>query len=271
MNCEEVKALVDGYLDGELDPVTNQSIEGHLRECPLCDQAFKEHQTLAVAIGAVAPYHEAPVGLRERIQSVLRDQTTQSTQDVGSKPPPDVARERRGLPGVLFERPWNWLGLAAALFAAVLIVWNLAPPWRRPAAEHFLATEVLAGHIRSLMVDHLADVVSTDQHTVKPWFDGKLDFAPSVANPAGDGFPLVGGRLDYLDSRPVAALVYQRRKHFINVFIWPLRAGDIKDPGVLTLQGYHLLHWVDGGLNYWAVSDVGENDLVTLRDLIKNL
>ena len=207
MNCEEVKALVDGYLDGELDPVTNQSIEGHLRECPLCDQAFKEHQTLAVAISAVAPYHEAPVGLRERIQSALRDQTTQSTQDVGSKPPPDVARERRGLPGVLFERPWNWLGLAAALFAAVLIVWNLAPPWRRPAAEHFLATEVLAGHIRSLMVDHLADVVSTDQHTVKPWFDGKLDFAPSVANPAGDGFPLVGGRRDYLDSRLVVVLV----------------------------------------------------------------
>jgi anti-sigma factor RsiW len=270
VNCEEVKALVDGYLDGELDPVTNQSIEGHLRECPLCDRAFKEHQALVVAIGAVSPYHGSPAGLRERIQSALREQILQSRHGLGSKLPHDVRTERGGLSGVLLERPWNWLGLAAALVVAGLIAWNLAPLWRRPVAEQFLATQLLASHVRSLMVDHLTDVASTDQHTVKPWFDGKLDFAPSVANPAGDGFPLVGGRLDYLDDRPVAALVYQRRKHLINIFIWPLRTDETKDPSVLTLQGYHLLHWVDSGLNYWAVSDVGEGDLVTLRDLLKS-
>ena len=167
------------------------------------------------AIGAVAPYHKAPAGLRERIQSSLRDQIPESRPVPRAGHESEVTRKQRDLPDSSFEMPWNWLGLAAALAVAVLIVWNLAPVLRRPDAEQFLATQLVASHVRSLMVDHLTDVASSDQHTVKPWFDGKLDFAPSVVNPASDGFPLVGGRLDYLNNRPVAALVYQRRKHLL--------------------------------------------------------
>ena len=146
---------------------------------------------------------------------------------------------------------------------------NLAPGLRRLDAEPFLATQLVASHVRSLMVDHLTDVTSSDQHTVKPWFDGKLDFAPTVVNPASDGFPLVGGRLDYLNNRPVAALVYQRRKHFINVSIWPVETGDATATKAISRQGYQLLHWVDHDLNYWAVSDASGNELVALKELIE--
>ena len=269
MNCKEVIDLVDPYLDGELDPVTSQKVEEHLGECSGCDHAFKEHQAFVGAIGAVAPYHKSPEGLRERIQSSLRDQIPQSTRVVARGHQTQVPKKRRDSPVVPFDTPWSWLGLAAAVILAVLIVWSLAPILRRPGAEQFLATQLLASHVRSLMVGHLTDVASTDQHTVKPWFDGKLDFAPTVVNPASDGFPLVGGRLDYLDNRPVAALVYQRRKHFINVFIWPVETSDARTAEAITRQGYQLLHWVDHDLHYWAVSDISDNELVALRELIE--
>jgi anti-sigma factor RsiW len=269
VNCNEVSELVDAYLDGELDPVTNKEIEAHLQNCSACDQLFKEHHAVVGAIGAVAPYHKAPAGLRERVQAALRDQIPASAAGAAPELESDVTRKQRDVRTLLFEMPWNWLGLAAALAVAVLLVWNLAPDLRRPGAEQFLATELIASHVRSLMVDHLTDVASSDQHTVKPWFDGKLDFAPSVVNPASDGFPLVGGRLDYLNNRPVAALVYQRRKHFINVFIWPAETSDARVTKAITRQGYQLLHWVDHDLHYWAVSDVSDNELVALRELIE--
>ena len=180
-----------------------------------------------------------------------------------------MPKKRRDSPVVPFETPWNWLGLAAAAILAVLIVWNLTLLLRRPGAEQYLATELVTSHVRSLMADHLMDVVSSDQHTVKPWFDGKLDFAPAVVNPASDGFPLIGGRLDYLDNRPVAALVYQRHKHFINVFVWPVEPTDVRTTKADKRQGYQLLHWVDFDLHYWAISDVSDSDLMTLKDLIE--
>jgi anti-sigma factor RsiW len=269
VNCKEVIELVDAYMDGELDPVTNQNIEGHLRECSRCDHVFTEHQAFVGAIGAAAPYYKSPAGLRERIQSSLRDQLSQTTRAAARGHQPHVPKKRGDSPLVIFEMPWNWLGLAAAVMLAALIVWNLAPVLRRPAAEQFLATQLVASHVRSLMVDHLTDVASSDQHTVKPWFDGKLDFAPEVVNPSGDGFPLVGGRLDYLDNRPVAALVYQRRKHFINVFIWPVENSDARTTKAVTRQGYQLLHWVDKDLHYWAVSDASDNELTALKELIE--
>jgi anti-sigma factor RsiW len=269
VNCKEVIDLVDAYLDGELDPVTNKNIEGHLRECSGCDRAFKERHALVGAISAAAPYHKSPAGLRERIQASLRNEIPESALDLVRGHQPELMRKRRDSLALLFETPWNWLGLAAAVAVAALIVWSLVPGLRRPDAEQFLATQLIASHVRSLMVDHLTDVASSDQHTVKPWFEGKLDFAPSVVNPASDGFPLVGGRLDYLDNRPVAALVYQRRKHFINVFIWPVETGDGRATKAISRQGYQLHHWADHDLNYWAVSDVSANELVALKELIE--
>jgi len=262
---------MDGYLDGELDPVTSQTIEQHLRSCRNCEQAYETHRVLVRSIGIAAPYYKAPAELRQRIQSSLRE-------EIAERPMRNVARDAQPLfprrqpkpRAVLFGTPWNWLSLsglslAAAIIFAAIIFSNLAPQLRRPGADQLLATQLIASHVRSLMANHLTDVASSDQHTVKPWLDTKLDFAPAVADLASEGFPLVGGRLDYLDNRPVAALVYQRRKHFINLFVWPVESNAAKGTETISRQGYQLLHWADSDFNYWAVSDVNANDLQTFK------
>ena len=270
MNCEEATKLMDGYLDGELDPITSQTIEQHLRECPKCDQAYKIHGSLIRAIGNATPYYKAPSELRERIQSSLRE-------EIAERPARNIAREtQRPFPrsqprprAILWETSWNWLALAAAIIFAAIIAFTLVPRWQRPGADQFLATQLIASHVRSLMANHLTDVASSDQHTVKPWLDVKLDFAPPVVDLANEGFPLIGGRLDYLDNRPVAALVYQRRKHFINLFVWPKTPGTTETEKTITRQGYHLHRWMDSDFNYWAVSDVNEADVDAFKKVFE--
>ena len=266
MNCEEATKLMDGYLDGELDPITSQTIEQHLRDCPNCDQAYKTHGSLIRVIGNATPYYKAPAELRERIQSSLRDEiadlpTRNVAQDTQALFPRREPRPR----AILWETSWNWLALAAAIIFAAIIAFTLVPRLQRPGADQFLATQLIASHVRSLMANHLTDVASSDQHTVKPWLDAKLDFAPPVVDLSSEGFPLVGGRLDYLDNRPVAALVYQRRKHFINLFVWPGETGAARPTMAMSHEGYQLLHWADPDFNYWAVSDVNANDLQTFK------
>src|SRR6266403_5786817 len=266
MTCDEAIKLMDGYLDGELDPITNQTIEQHLRECQECDQAYKTHAALIRTIGNATPYYKAPAGLRERIQSSLRE-------EIAARPMPSVLpdmpsrlQSKQSEPQtVLFGMQWNWLALAAAVVFAAIIALNLVPRLQRPRADQFLATQLIASHVRSLMANHLTDVASSDQHTVKPWLDTKIDFAPPVVDLSSEEVPLVGGRLDYLDQRPVVALVYQRRKHFINLFVWPAEAGAGGTIKAMSRQGYQLLHWADSDFNYWAVSDVNANDLQTFK------
>jgi mycothiol system anti-sigma-R factor len=271
MNCEEATKLMDGYLDGELDPITSQTIEQHLRDCPNCDQAYKAHGSLIRVIGNAVPYYKAPAELRERIQSSLREEmVAQPMRNVGRDVQPLFRRRQPGPRTVLFGTQWNWLslgglGLAAAIIFAAIIAVNLVPRLQRPGTDQLLATQLIGSHVRSLMANHLTDVASSDQHTVKPWLDAKLDFAPPVVDLASEGFPLIGGRLDYLDNRPVAALVYQRRKHFINLFVWPGAAAAARPAMAISHQGYQLLHWVDPDFNYWAVSDVNANDLQTFK------
>src|SRR5437016_2775843 len=271
MNCEEAAKLMDGYLDRELDPITSQTIEQHLRECPKCDQAYKIHGSLIHAIGNATPYYKAPAELRERIQSSLRDEIAElPTRDVARDTQPLFPRRQPRPRAILWETSWNWLALAAAIIFAAIIALTLVPRLQRPGADQFLATQLIASHVRSLMANHLTDVASSDQHTVKPWLDAKLDFAPPVVDLAGEGFPLIGGRLDYLDNRPVAALVYQRRKHFINLFIWPTTPADSKEQKTVEREGYHLVHWADGDFTYWAVSDVSVGDLQNFQRLFEN-
>jgi anti-sigma factor RsiW len=266
MTCDEAIKLMDGYLDGELDPITSQTIEQHLRECGRCDQAYKTQGSLIRAIGNATPYFKAPAELRERIQSSLRKETTDHPVRNGVPGAQVVFHKRQPAPrSILSEIPWNWLGLAAAIILAAVIVLNVVPRLQRPGADQFLATQLIASHVRSLMANHLTDVASSDQHTVKPWLDAKLDFAPAVVDLSSDGFPLIGGRLDYLDNRPVAALIYERRKHFINLFVWPAGSNAIGATNAMSHQGYQLLHWVDSDFNYWAVSDVNANDLQTFK------
>jgi anti-sigma factor RsiW len=239
MNCEEATKLMDGYLDGELDPITSQTIEQHLRDCRNCEQTYETHGSLIRAIGNATPYFKAPAELRERIQSSLREEIAERPlRNVAQDARSLILRGRRGPQTVPSGIPWNW---------------------------QFLATQLIASHVRSLMANHLTDVASSDQHTVKPWLDAKLDFAPAVVDLSSEGFPLIGGRLDYLDNRPVAALIYQRRKHFINLFVWPAAPDATRTPKTITRQGYQLLHWTDSDFNYWAVSDVNEKDLETFK------
>jgi anti-sigma factor RsiW len=159
----------------------------------------------------------------------------------------------------------RWLALAASVAIVAIGSWRLGT---RHAASEILADQVLASHVRSLMPGHLDDVVSSDQHTVKPWFNGKLDFSPPVHDFSGRGYPLLGGRLDYLNGRPVAALVYGRRQHLINVFLWPA-AGPVSSGAPLERQGYHLLHWTTPEYAYWVASDLGLSELTDFAGLLQ--
>src|SRR5438552_4178340 len=271
MNCEEATKLMDGYLDGELDPITSEKIEQHLRDCRKCEEAYEAHTALTHAISRGAPYYKAPIELRQRVHSSLRDEVADKPARTVLRRSQLLVRTKQPEPRtVLFGTPWNWLslaglGLAAAVIFAAIIFSNLAPVLRRPGADQFLATQLIASHVRSLMANHLTDVPSSDQHTVKPWLDPKPDFAARVGDLSNEGFPLIGGRLDYLNNRPVAALIYHRRKHFINLFVWPAASNESKAPKTITRQGYQLLHWAEADFNYWAVSDVNVNDLQTFR------
>jgi len=247
LSCAEKRVLIDGFLDGELDAVRSLEIEAHLKACPSCSRLLESHGALRYAINAGSLAYRAPAKLERSIRAAL---------------PQEVRPVRTG--GVF---PWRWLSLAASAAFALALAWGLAQRVATPSAEELLAREAVSSHVRSLMAAHLTDVTSTDQHTVKPWFDGKLDFAPPVHDFAEAGFPLLGGRLDYLNGRPVAALVYQRRKHFINLFIWPANdAGDAAEKAA-TQQGYNILHWRQAGMNFWAVSDVNAADLAAFAGL----
>src|SRR6202045_2655945 len=270
MNCEEATKLMDGYLDGELDPITSQMIGQHLQECHKCDQAYKAHALLIRSVSDVTPYYKAPAGLRERIQSSLREDVADRSTGIVLRDTPLLHQSKQSEPrAVLFGTQWSWLALAATIVLAAMIAFNLVPRLQRPGADQLLATQLIASHVRSLMANHLTDVASSDQHTVKPWLDAKLDFAPPVVDLSQQGFPLVGGRLDYLDNRPVAALVYQRRKHFINLFVWPGGTEADKTTMPISRQGYQLVHWHDSDFNYWAVSDVNEKDLQEFKQLFE--
>ena len=251
MECKNAQILIDGYLDRELDPVRTLEMEDHLHGCAVCSQSYKDHQVLSEGLRTSSVYFKAPAGLQKRIQRAVGQ----------------AAAKAESAPRWL---SWSWVRMAAPLAAAALVLFTLAPFFRGPSTEEILTREVVSGHVRSLMANHLADVPSSDQHTVKPWFNGKLDFSPPVQDLATQGFPLVGGRLDYLDNRPVAALIYQRAKHLINVFIWP--SSESSDSGIKseTRQGYHVFHWTRSGMTFWAVSDLEESQLQEFVQLLQN-
>jgi anti-sigma factor RsiW len=254
MSCELTPRYVPGYLDGELDLVRTIEIEAHLKGCPDCAQELESLKALHAALQRSSLAYAAPVALRERIQSSLRTSSGVEVQERKIK-----------WPSLHF---WQLAGAFALLALIFVSGWQWTARLRAPSGDQRIAAEVFSSHVRSLEGNHLMDVVSTDQHTVKPWFDGKLDFSPPVEDLASDGFPLVGGRLDYLEGREVAALIYQRRKHLINVFVWPDATGSSAAGAVESRQGYNIMRWSRNGFQFWAVSDVAAPDLAQFVRLL---
>jgi anti-sigma factor RsiW len=248
--CANNEPLLQAYFDGELDLVRSLELEEHLKTCPDCGRELRDQQAMRQSLRSSNLYERAPESLRTRIHAALPREIR----------PAAVSRLRRPL--------YEWLAVAAALILAAGFGAKIAPNFGGGRQANMLAEEIAASHIRSLQPGHLFDVQSTDQHTVKPWFDGKLDFAPPVSDLASQGFPLVGGRLDYLDNRDVAALVYQRNKHLINVFIWPEQSTTAKLRAPQSIEGYNLIYWQHGSMNFCAVSDLNAVELGQLAQLL---
>jgi anti-sigma factor RsiW len=277
VTCDEIRSLIAPYLDGELDPPAVVSVESHIAGCEACARHLSEMRALSGAIHDELPALAAPDALRARILDAVRTAmpgadgpgaTGQGPQRLGAE---HFGMQRGNKPRVSPQ----WLAAAALYIVVGAAAWMLGVAYgRTPAsAGSGLRDAVVESHVRSLQASHLIDVASSDRHTVKPWFDGKLDFSPPVPDLATQGFPLVGGRLDYLDGRPVAALVYGRAKHVVNLFIWPAATDALHDAphdaAPATVRGYHVRHWVRDGMTFWAASDVAEPDLDTFVSLFQ--
>jgi len=258
LNCQETQELLHGYIDDELDLRSSLEFEQHVQTCPLCARALEAQQALRSALNDGALYFKAPAQLQTRVQASVRAQARDEVR---------IAARDKARPNLM---TWRWLAVGLSLALLAIVIGSLALMRSSPTTDELLARELVASHVRSLMANHLMDVPSTDAHTVKPWFDGKLDFAPTVTDLAAQGFPLIGGRLDYINNRPVAALVYQRRQHFINLFVWPATDATEHAPEVSVRQGYNLIHWTRAGMSYWAVSDLNLSELQTFAQALQN-
>jgi anti-sigma factor RsiW len=260
VDCEAAKSLIHPYVDGELDAGHVLEVDQHVAGCAACAQAVERVRAVGSAVSGAALRFSAPSGLRERINAELRPRPAAVVSA-------DTSR----------SSSWKYLAVAAILFAASLLGFQLTRGGNR---SELLVAEVVEAHVRSLMADHLLDVASSDKHTVRPWFTGKIDFSPTVVDLKVHGYPLLGGRLDMLGSEPAAALVYQHGKHTINVFIRPderlestgaaaqsMAAGRAK---IVTLQGFNIASWSEGGFDYQAVSDMSSDELRNLVALLRS-
>lgn len=247
MNCISSREL-GAYLDEELDAGLQTEVQMHLAACHHCSDVYLRLRTQLDNIRSYAPHYEVPAVLRGSVLAALRSEAADDTRT-----------------GLRTNRDWGWFAIAASILLCVSAGWNVVLLRSRTAERDILAENLLASHVRSLIGTHLVDVPSSDQHTVKPWFDGKLSFSPDVKDLTSQGFPLLGGRIEYISERPVAALVYGRRKHIINLFTWP--AGTA--PGVTSWsrQGYNLVHWRKGEMDYWAIANITVEELEQFRDL----
>lgn len=250
MDCQQTQNLIDGYLDGELDLARHLDVERHVAGCTACREIHDNRRALNSAIRTHATYHAAPTAMAAHIRATL-SQAEES-------------------PFTRFKPSPRWFSLAASLTFAAFIGASATYWVTQPSRNELLAQEAVAGHVRSLMIaGRSTDVSSSDQHTVKPWFNGKLNFSPPVLDLTSEGFTLVGGRLDYLANHPVAALVYRHRQHVINLFIWP-NTGSADQPLRTQLhQGYHVMYWTQADMNYWAVSDLNPENLRTFSERMR--
>jgi anti-sigma factor RsiW len=247
VSCNRADTVLHGYFDNELDALDAPEFERHLEQCSDCFNALEALESLRSSMNLTELYEKAPAPFRKKVLASLG-----SGRSVAAFPSRTV---------------WSWLAAAAAILVTVYLGVQLGTSQRGGNDGTELAAEIVDAHLRSLQPGHLVDVVSTDQHTVKPWFDGKLDFSPPVQDFADQGFPLQGGRIDVVRGRTVAALVYARRKHFVNVFIWPTNERDAA-PRSGSQQGYQWTQWRKAGMEFWAITDAAPSALEQLRNLL---
>lgn len=243
--CTDKEPMLHALLDGELDAANASSLETHLAACPACARRLETLKALHERLAALPPT-PAPEALKGRIAAMIGSEARTAAR----------TQPRAPRPGLLA----GWLAAGAMTVVAASLV--VAPIVARPS----LPQELAEAHVRSLQADHLVDIPTSDRHVVRPWFNGRIGFNPPPApDLAAQGFPLVGGRLDYADGRPIAALVYRRRQHVINLFVLPAKAGlrlpRLGPGGASAPGGYAMLHWTGQGLDYWAVSDAEQGEL----------
>ena len=292
MDCDVVKELLPAYVDGELDAPAVARLHMHIDGCAGCAAELRELRAVHALVAAQATRHRAPPELRARVMASLAEEAARGSAGIaagvdvaarageGDRVRADAGTDAGARAGgrvaariqAPAPRRWqwrpDWLRMGGASLASAACAVLLTLHFAAPTDSARISEDIVESHFRSLQVDHLTDVASTDQHTVKPWFAGKLDFSPPVYDLAPQGFSLIGGRLEYLGQRNVAALAYRHRQHLINMFVWPDAAADAA-PHVQTRQGIHLLTWRSAGMRYWLVSDVGAQDLDQLAKLVQ--
>ncbi|MBX9651564.1 MAG: anti-sigma factor [Xanthobacteraceae bacterium] len=237
MTCDEAELLLQALIDGELDAGHARDVENHVAGCAHCTAMLRDYRQMSQAIAQAGAQYKAPLELRKRIENAL--------------PQPRAVPNRRAV-----LRGFAMGSAVSALAATGLVAIVL----RHDDMER-IQSEVVSAHLRSLQAGHLTDVISTDQHTVKPWFNGRLDVSPPVIDLTAQGFTLIGGRLDYVDARAIGAVVYRRRQHVINLFVSQTASTERRAAKIETIQGFNIRHWSDRGLNYWAVSDLATDEL----------
>ncbi|KJC41351.1 anti-sigma factor [Bradyrhizobium sp. LTSP857] len=242
MTCDEAKILLHALLDNELDAGHAREVEAHIASCPACAAELAAQREMQRVLADTKLRYTAPAGLRARIEASL--------------PQPQRQPSRRSV-----LRGFAMGSAVSALAASGVVAVVL-----RQDDQQRILSEVVSAHLRSLQAGHLIDVVSTDQHTVKPWFNGKLDVAPPVIDLTAQGFTLVGGRLDYIDARAIGAVVYKRRQHVVNLFVSQTSSTEHRPPKTQTMQGFNCRRWGERGLNFWAVSDIGNDELTEFVD-----
>jgi len=240
MTCEEAEILLHALIDGELDAGHAREVEAHIAGCASCAASFVAYRKMSQAIARADLRYTAPPALRRRIEASL--------------PKPQTLSRRSVLRGFA-------MGSAAGTALSALAATGLVAIVLRSDDEQRIMSEVVSAHLRSLQAGHLTDVISTDQHTVKPWFNGRLDVSPPVIDLTPQGFTLVGGRLDYIDGRAIGAVVYRRRQHVINLFVSQTANAERQAARIETIQGFNIRRWRERGLNFWAVSDIGADEL----------
>jgi anti-sigma factor RsiW len=250
VNCETIKKNIELYLDSELTLSDRRDFEEHITECDSCTKLLNSMQIIQNSVRNTE-YINAPASLKQNIQNQLRDYTGEKSKKIN----------------------WlQWLGFGSSSMAVgSFATWLLLSFIFISPVQLQLTDEIISSHVQSLMVDHMTDINSNDSHNVKPWFNGKLDFSPPVKNLESEGFTLMGGRLDYIQGKSVSALVYKRRKHIINTFIFKNNDNNpITSPQLIHRQGYNIFRWENNGLDYWIISDLNEKELNVFSQLILN-